>query len=224
MIKICELVKRRPGMSVEEFQTYWMETHGPIVARIPGIRRYVQSHPLAGGYKRGPLPFDGVAEIWVDDKDALRTINMTTEFEAAKQDEPNFIDTGELIELLTVEHVIKDLPAPSDGLKSLAMLNFRNDIDPGEAQRYWREVHGPIAAENPHLGRYVQCHLPLGAYRRAVRPAFDGIAVAWFESIDAMRASEKTDAYKRTRADEPNFLDTSQPIPFLITREHVVID
>ena len=39
MIKICEVVYRRPGMGVEDFQAYWRRTHGPIVARIPGIRR-----------------------------------------------------------------------------------------------------------------------------------------------------------------------------------------
>ena len=72
MIKVCELVKRRPGMTVEQFQDYWRTTHGTMVAGIPGIQRYVQSHPLPGGYRRGELPYDGVAEIWVEDKEVLR--------------------------------------------------------------------------------------------------------------------------------------------------------
>ena len=45
MIKICEVAYRKPGMSVEDFQAHWLGTHGPIVARIPGIRRYAQCHP-----------------------------------------------------------------------------------------------------------------------------------------------------------------------------------
>ena len=34
-------------MEVEAFQRYWRETHGPLAATIPTIRRYVQSHPAA---------------------------------------------------------------------------------------------------------------------------------------------------------------------------------
>ena len=36
----------KAGMSVEEFQTCWFETHGPIAGAIPGLRRYVQCHTL----------------------------------------------------------------------------------------------------------------------------------------------------------------------------------
>ena len=108
MLKICEVAYRNPGMSVEDFQAHWLGTHGPIVARIPGIRRYVQCHPKLAGYRNGELICDGIAEIWVDDKEALRAMSQTAEFAAAKRDEPNFIDGNRLVELLTTETVIKD--------------------------------------------------------------------------------------------------------------------
>ena len=37
-----------------------------------------------------------------------------------------------------------------------------------------------------------------------------------------MRESARTDAYARTRADEANFIAPGE-LPFIITREHVVI-
>jgi uncharacterized protein (TIGR02118 family) len=222
MIKICEVAYRRPGMGVEDFQAYWRGIHGPIVARIPGIRRYVQCHPSLSGYGKGDLICDGVAEIWVDDKEALRAMTATTEFAAAKRDEPNFIDGGRLAELLTTETVIKDGPVPDNGVKSISLLKFKAGMDPAEAQTYWRESHGPIAADIKTLRRYVQCPVRLGAYGKPVPPAFDGLPMAWFESVDHMRQSARSDAYARTKADEVNFLEPGR-IGSIITREHVIV-
>ena len=46
MIKTAAFFKRTPGISVEAFADYWLNTHAGIVVRMPGIRRYVQSHTL----------------------------------------------------------------------------------------------------------------------------------------------------------------------------------
>ena len=79
MIKICEIIWRRPGMSVADFQDHWLNRHGPIVARLPGLRRYVQSHPRPGGYRKGGLAFDGLAELWLDSKEALIAASRSPE-------------------------------------------------------------------------------------------------------------------------------------------------
>jgi uncharacterized protein (TIGR02118 family) len=48
MIKVMVMVKRKPGISREEFYKYWKEVHGPLMARhIPGLRKYVQNHYIA---------------------------------------------------------------------------------------------------------------------------------------------------------------------------------
>jgi uncharacterized protein (TIGR02118 family) len=207
MIKVCELVQRRAGLDVAEFQQYWREVHGPIVSAIPGIRRYVQSHPLPGGYRSGrPLPVDGVAEIWVDGKDALRAMAATAEFATAKADEPNFIDTAALIELVVDEHVIKAGPIPVGGIASFGFVRFRPDLAPEAAQRYWREVHGPIANGIDQLRRSVQSHVRLGAYRQGARPVWDGLATTWFDSVDDMRRAATTAAYRATIDDGPELL------------------
>jgi uncharacterized protein (TIGR02118 family) len=223
MLKVCELVKKRPDLSLEDFRAHWREVHGPIVAAIPGLRRYVQSHPLMGGYRKGPLVFDGIAEVWVDDKDALRAMSETPEFATAKADEPNFIDPAELIELVVDEHVIKDGPVPDDAIKSIEFVTFAAGMSPAEGQTYWRHVHGPIAREIPSVRRYVQSHVRLGAYDRPEPPPYDGLAITWFESIDAKRAGVDTEAYRRTRNDEPNFLPPGH-LPVILAKEQVFVE
>ncbi|MFT7650869.1 MAG: hypothetical protein ACI8Y4_005644 [Candidatus Poriferisodalaceae bacterium] len=221
MIKVTEAVNRADGMSVEEFQHHWLHNHGPIVAQMPGLRRYVQSPTRVGGYRRGEPAYDGIAELWFDDKAALRAIASTDEFAAAKADEPKFINTDSLIELVVDEHVIKDGPIPEGGIKSIEFLNLRTDLTVTEAQRYWREVHGPIAARIPTMSRYVQSHVRAGAYDRPTPPAFAGTAVTWWADTDAMRASAVSEELRLTREDEPNFIDGELPV--ILTDEHVIV-
>jgi uncharacterized protein (TIGR02118 family) len=44
MLHIHYFITRKPGIDEAEFHRYWREVHGPIAARIPQLRRYVQSH------------------------------------------------------------------------------------------------------------------------------------------------------------------------------------
>lgn len=224
MIKVCELVRRRPGMTVEEFQAYWRDVHGPIVSALPGLRRYVQSHPLPGGYRKGELPYDGLAELWFDDKEGLRAIATTAEFAAAKADEPNFIDPTSLIELVVDDVEIKAGPVADGAVKSIGFVRLRRDLDPIETHRYWEQVHGPLAVPIPQLRRYVQSHVRPGAYRGGARPAWDGLALTWFDSVEDMRASARTEALAAVIADGPMMADPSGlPTPTILTREVVCV-
>jgi len=68
LVKGLFLVKRKPGLSVAEFQDYWRNKHAPLVPRTPHLVRYVQCHVLPETYESEPLPaFDGVAELWWPD-------------------------------------------------------------------------------------------------------------------------------------------------------------
>jgi hypothetical protein len=51
---------------------------------------------------------------------------------------------------------------------------------------------------------------------------YDGVAITWFDDTQAMRESATTPEYARTRADEVNFIAPGR-LPFIITREHVIV-
>ena len=85
-------------MAVDELQTYWRETHGPIAARLHGVRRYIQNHVLPELYEGYHLPtYDGAAELWFDDLEAFRKMVVSPENAAASKDEKNFIDHTDAI-------------------------------------------------------------------------------------------------------------------------------
>ena len=50
MVKVIVMLKRKPGMGLQEFHRYWKDVHGPLVLGVPElmrhVRRYVQSHSI----------------------------------------------------------------------------------------------------------------------------------------------------------------------------------
>ena len=40
----------KPGMALDDFRKYWLEVHGPMALKLPGLRRYVQSHLIDEAY------------------------------------------------------------------------------------------------------------------------------------------------------------------------------
>ena len=105
MVKAVSFFKRRSGMSVEAFQAYWLTRHPDVVVRLPGIRRYVQSHTLPGGYRKGEPAYDGIAEVWFDDTEAMRASARSPEYARVRADEANFITAGPPF-IITREHLI----------------------------------------------------------------------------------------------------------------------
>jgi uncharacterized protein (TIGR02118 family) len=105
MIKLTYCLRRKPGMTVEEFQRYWRETHAPLVearAEVLGIKRYVQVHTVLPAVNAAlqarnggsPEAFDGVAELWVESVEAMGSTDPAARQAAADllADERNFID------------------------------------------------------------------------------------------------------------------------------------
>lgn len=106
MVKLVYCLKRQPHLSREEFLDYWLNTHGPIVrkhAEAMKVRRYIQLHTTdeetnqAMRASRGaPEGFDGVAELWFDNREEMKAGASSPEGRAAirelREDEARFID------------------------------------------------------------------------------------------------------------------------------------
>jgi uncharacterized protein (TIGR02118 family) len=100
MIKLSYCLRRKQGLSQEQFGRYWHDVHGPIGRRIPGLRRLVQLHAVGdGGY-------DGIAELWFDDLAALEAARRSPEWAASTADEANFVDTSSSTVTVGVERQI----------------------------------------------------------------------------------------------------------------------
>jgi len=106
MLKLTFCLRRLPGLTLPEFQDYWVNRHGPLVRRLQpalGMVRYVQVHrletDLADGMRKvrgAPEPYDGVAELWWESEESFRAARRRPEAREAGrlllEDEARFID------------------------------------------------------------------------------------------------------------------------------------
>jgi len=86
MVKAIFTAARLPGLSLDEFSQRWRTVHGPLAARTPGLRRYVQNHVLPDAYAVSRPTHDGFSELWFDDLDALRTAVTSPEWRTLRED------------------------------------------------------------------------------------------------------------------------------------------
>ena len=222
MINAFTLLKRKPGLSVAGFQRYWRHEHADLIACLPGVKRYVQSHVL-GEYHQGEEPiYDGIAELSVNDSQAFRDISTSDAYAAVQADEEKFLDRAAIALVLTDEHVIKDGPVVDDSVKRVRLFNRRRDLPFDEFQSYWRDQHGPLIATLPSLDRYVQYHARAGGYAKGRQPAYDGFDITWFGSVNALQSAMKSAEFERSRSNEGNFL-VAGDCPQIMAREYVII-
>ena len=95
MIKSLSLLVRKDGMTHEQFMKHWVDVHAPLARKVPGIRRYVQSH-MVDERARPDIPpigvaVDGVAELWYDDREAMAAAMATPAARALHADGALFI-------------------------------------------------------------------------------------------------------------------------------------
>lgn len=108
MFRVLIWARRRDDLTPEAFRTYWLDTHAPLVARsYEGLRGYTVSPVVA--VPRGESPFDGVAEMVFDSRDAFVAGARSDGGRAAAADLANF--TRESSAVFVEEHVIVGQPA-----------------------------------------------------------------------------------------------------------------
>jgi uncharacterized protein (TIGR02118 family) len=106
MVKITFCLRRLPHLSRQEFRRHWYEIHAPLVRKHQKALRivqYIQFHSDLGplteklrAFRHSPEPYDGVAEIWYDSREALKALGRDPSARAASrellEDEKRFVD------------------------------------------------------------------------------------------------------------------------------------
>ena len=222
MIKISELLTRRPGMTRAEFHDYWRNVHAPLVMGIPEIRRhnrrYVQCHTQPEWFDflpPGGALYDGVAEIWVDSLDAARQLFAEPKFaELVAPDELEFLDVGKTVILVTDETTVYERAgAPlTGGVKLFELAVRRKGTSRAECHRYWSRTHGPLVLASDqmtrHIVRYNQCHSLDDAVSGVPPMRYDGMAELWFDGMAELDAAFSNPQYRDVvHPDEPRFVD-----------------
>jgi uncharacterized protein (TIGR02118 family) len=95
-------------------------------------------------------------------------------------------------------------------IKRVSLVNRKAGMPVEEFQRYWLEVHAPLALKVPGLRHYIQSQTLLETYDRPEAPPYDGIVETWWDSVEASEEARKTPERALVDADQPNFIGASK--------------
>ncbi len=84
------------------------------------------------------------------------------------------------------------------------VLYEKTGMDRADAQKYWRDTHGPIVKTIPGVRRYVQQHA-VAAPEGEI--PFLGVASLYFDDQEAFTAATGSPGFAEAIADIPNFAD-----------------
>ncbi|WP_413805783.1 EthD family reductase [Streptomyces sp. OE57] len=110
MIKVVALIKRKEGLTREEFLRYWQGEHPAVVRELPNVRHYTQSPAIE---HRKQWAWDGVAQLWFDSVQDVSAAFRGAPADAMREHEEHFI--GEMEWFLATE---TDVPLSRDAVSS----------------------------------------------------------------------------------------------------------
>ncbi len=94
MIRRIALVRRKDGMTWEEFWAHYTGPHAEIVRRLPGLRRLVLSRPTG----EQATEWDAVGELWFDSAEEIARAFADPQIAALlRADRPLFLGASQVV-------------------------------------------------------------------------------------------------------------------------------
>jgi uncharacterized protein (TIGR02118 family) len=209
MYRIMSFLKRRTDLERPAFFDWWLSQHAPLAVKIPGLQRYTISLAVTPE----DTPFDGVAELWFANAEALAQgfaseagkltradgAAHTTRIERLHVQEYPFVDTGS-----------------TPRFKLVAALKRRADLDRATFKAWWLGQHAPLVVEFPELARYQVNLVPEGEAEGMA----DGVAEVCFNDLETLCRIIFSQQVKTVQQDS---VAHSAAINRLLVQEHPIL-
>ena len=220
MIKRIALFRRRRDLDLAAFRKYWRNEHAKVALQIPGLVRYVQNHVLDGeapaaasreaAVTDDAMAYDGIAEVWFEDMDAVRATVGIPELDAVAADEKHFID-GESMQAIVADEIVTDASARQANAVKLWRFSKRDTaLSPAAFFDAVRQVPSPSLAQ-----RVEQNHCRRGIYAKGLEPLVDAVRMEWYDD-EATAISARMNRAEAT-------LEDPRHSGSLLTREVIVL-
>ena len=175
MINAITIIKKKKGLTYEKFQNYWKNEHAEIVTRSPLVGTYVQSHPIYNDKLTFEDTIDGIAEIWFDDTNAMRSLAATKEYKDIQDDEKVFIDSS-AVQLIIAEDIITVEGDVSD-YKRIIFMNKSSNVELIDFRKDLVDMASQFSKKNVNR---MKVSLPkIAGYKGDKSPAWDAILTFW---------------------------------------------
>jgi uncharacterized protein (TIGR02118 family) len=177
MINAITIIKKKEGLTYKKFQNYWKNEHAEIVTRSPLVGTYVQSHPIYNDELTFEDTIDGIAEIWFEDTNAMRSLAATKEYKDIQDDEKVFID-GSAVSLIIAEDIIT-LEGKVSDYKLIIFMNKSSNVELTDFRKELVDMASQYSKKNVTR---MKVSLPKTAgYKGDKSPVWDAILTFWLD-------------------------------------------
>lgn len=195
------------GLSREQAQHYWAETHGRLIANNANYRRYHHYFSVPEAYDNDPTPtFIGISMFWRIDPFLAGAIPADG-WSPGRADDRYLFDRTERwpvndqhAEVIGEEHVLIDGPTRPGMINAVFMVNRLPGLDHRDFFKHWGNEHAALASKLPGLRRYIQNHGAAEAYKQGI-VTHDGWSELWFDGYSAFQAAVKSPEWAAMEAD-----------------------
>jgi len=201
----CGLFNRRPGISEEAFRTHWINVHGPLARKLPGLGTYRQNHILERLYESPDSPvqsIDGISQLSFDSVADMVRSDASAEYAACKEDIPKF--QGSITILVLESDELSPMRGNSDGAAKLLWVNTRRqDVAPEGLRARWLAENRNAGQDVPGARRFVQnfvtdrSHAVKTAAGSGDPSGAETVSELWFDNEADLRAALASDACRK---------------------------
>lgn len=104
MVKLIALLKRKPGMTMEEFKVRWVDEHTKLSSKMPRLRGYYCNVATPQQPDGAEPVYDGTAELWWDSMEDMEADFKSEEGIIGGNDADSFLTVR--THLYTTEYTI----------------------------------------------------------------------------------------------------------------------
>lgn len=181
MITRIGMAPRLPHMTPQQALDHWRTSHADAAGAIPGLRRYIQLHPvLRAG--RPLLPYTGFDACSLLDFDTVAAMEAgfasETYQSSVREDEDRFVDKARFSMALTERTTFVEPPAEGGAV----LAQFLRVHASSTADRLHVELRAAAEALRSEGGHVV--HLPIPPDGRR-SDTFDAVELRWCDTPDA---------------------------------------
>ena len=102
LIKRLGILRRKDGITHQQFVEHWLERHAALCVKLPGLVRYSVNLVDRGRFPH--FDYDGFSELWFDSEEALTAALQSPEGKTLLADLPNF--AKDVYPIVAEEHQI----------------------------------------------------------------------------------------------------------------------